>query len=395
MSYRVAILVLSLAAISYAAVSCKPWSCENISSDYCATVTTTGIQVNEDSCDIAGCTITYIEAQAAGMSSGGSIPCETKYETGTFSKMSTYTGSWSGSGKAQMKRGSSSTTVRVSVNGLTAGGYYAAHVHTASCAAGASGHYMQDTAGAVDKWNEIWPSFYVSDSGLGYAEVDHDWVARPDAVSIVIHDTPNASSGSGAKMLCADLAASSSGIDSDLDTEETAYNADFATKPAEDSSSKPDYEKATDPAYTCAASDTGYRLAEGSHPKNCGVNDGAGDPQPSTSLCQLANGQNGSCGCSLDGNYYCVPSEYDDTVSDFSWYWDDCSKSKMTEGKRAWYLSKLSHYPTAAKFDSTLDDCKSKYDDKDYYAELDYSDWLDAQDDHAFMLAFGLLLALA
>ena len=50
----------------------------------------------------------------------------------------------------------------------------------------------------------------------------------------------------------------------------------------------------------------------------------------------------------------------------------------MTEGKRAFYVSRLSHYPAAVKFDSTLDDCKSKFDDNKYWDELDYSDWLDA-----------------
>ena len=137
---------------------------------------------------------------------------------------------------------------------------------------------MDDTDGAVDKWNEIWPSFYVSDSGLGYAETDHSFVTRPDAISVVIHDTPNATSGSGSKMLCADLVAMTDSWDSSMATDEEAYNKDFATKPEEDSSSKPDYEKATDPSYTCASSDAGYRLAEGTHPKSCGVNDSDGNP---------------------------------------------------------------------------------------------------------------------
>ena len=388
MNYRVAVLILSIASISYAALTCKPWSCSNIGALECAEITATEVKINEDGCSVEGCTIEYI----ASHSSIGIIPCESEYEGGQFSFLSTYNSTdTSVSGRAQMRRKDGKTTVKLSVQGLDAGEYFAAHVHTASCASGGSGHYMNDPDGLVDKWNEIWPSFDTSDTGLGYAETEHDYVARPDALSVIIHDTPNATSGSGDKMLCADLVAMTDNWDDTFEADEEAYEADFVSKPERESSEKG--EKEASPSYTCSAQDTGYRLAEGSYPKTCGVADSDGNPQPDTSLCTLSNGQTGACSCSMDGNYYCVPSEYDNTNDDLSWYWDDCDDGKMADAKRAHYLSQLSLYPHLVKFDDTLDDCKDEFKDSSKW-KLSYK-LGDDEDDNALMLALCLLFVFA
>jgi hypothetical protein len=88
---------------------------------------------------------------------------------------------------------------------LDADAEYKSHVHALPCQLGAGPHYKNDPAGPVDNQNEIWPGFVTDGSGVGRAQVIADFSVRPDAMSVVIHDTPNASSGSGAKMLCANL----------------------------------------------------------------------------------------------------------------------------------------------------------------------------------------------
>jgi len=95
----------------------------------------------------------------------------------------------------------------------------------------------------------------------------------------------------------------------------------------------------------------------------------------------------------MDGNYYCVPSEYDNTNDDLSWYWDDCDDGKMTDAKRAHYLSQLSLYPHLVKFDDTLDDCKDEFKDSSKW-KLSYK-LGDDEDDNALMLALCLLFVFA
>lgn len=93
--------------------------------------------------------------------------------------------------------------VSVQVSGLGASKTYPTHVHVASCATGAGGHYMFDPDAGADagQSNEIWPTLTTDDAGQARAFVDVPMMLRDDAKAIVVHD-PDAAS---AKMLCADL----------------------------------------------------------------------------------------------------------------------------------------------------------------------------------------------
>ena len=132
----------------------------------------------------------------------------TSISRGEAAYIGSYAGPSVGAGaRAKLVRASNGTTVTsVSAWGLEADATYAAHVHSLPCDVNDAGpHYKNDPAGAADPVNEIWPGFTTDGTGVGRAEVTNDFTVRPDAMSVVIHDTPNATSGSGAKMLCANL----------------------------------------------------------------------------------------------------------------------------------------------------------------------------------------------
>ena len=87
---------------------------------------------------------------------------------------------------------------------------FKAHLHAAPCSTGSGGHY-QDPAnqGVVDAVSENWPEVTCA-NGRCSGMASNDWVPLvadlAAGLSIAVHDTPAASSGSGSKMLCADLA---------------------------------------------------------------------------------------------------------------------------------------------------------------------------------------------
>ncbi|MFT7622154.1 MAG: hypothetical protein ACI9WU_001322 [Myxococcota bacterium] len=129
------------------------------------------------------------------------------FAPGNLQYLASYTGPSTGAaGRALMVRRAAGTTeVTLTVHGLDPSTQYMAHVHTDTCANDAGGHYMEDAAGAVDNVNEIWPTTVTDGNGNGIGVASHAFLAREDARSVVIHDTANAVSGSGSKMLCADL----------------------------------------------------------------------------------------------------------------------------------------------------------------------------------------------
>jgi len=131
----------------------------------------------------------------------------TSISGGEAAYVSTYAGPSAGAGaRAKLIRASNGTTVTsLSAWGLDSDAAYSAHVHSLPCALGAGGHYKNDPSGPADSDNEIWPAFTTDSTGVGRSEVTSSFSVRPDAMALVIHDTPNASSGSGEKMLCADL----------------------------------------------------------------------------------------------------------------------------------------------------------------------------------------------
>jgi hypothetical protein len=102
-------------------------------------------------------------------------------------------------GTAGIVRTADRTYVQVHVTGLEPGLVYTAHLHEGTCGNPTSAHYRNDPAGAEETPNELWPSSSLDDPtagltadengeafGMGIAE----WVARPTARAIWIHEPP-------------------------------------------------------------------------------------------------------------------------------------------------------------------------------------------------------------
>ena len=119
-------------------------------------------------------------------------------------------------GKAAILRTSRHTFVAAKVRGLAAKTTYGAHLHNAPCGAAnpGGGHYMNDPAGAMAPPNELWLSsrrdatagIKSNRRGRAFGAGFGRWVARPDAVSVVIHAIPpGGTTAGGTKIACADL----------------------------------------------------------------------------------------------------------------------------------------------------------------------------------------------
>jgi hypothetical protein len=105
------------------------------------------------------------------------------------------------SGRAQMERtAGGQTLVQVKVLGLAPNTSYPVHVHNAPCNVNnGGGHYQDIIGGPANNNNEIWPGFTTNASGQGNGHTANDFTARPEAQSVVIHDTD------GARIACTDL----------------------------------------------------------------------------------------------------------------------------------------------------------------------------------------------
>ena len=105
------------------------------------------------------------------------------------------------SGHATMRRTSSGKTiVNVHLTGLASNTTYGSHVHNAACDVNdGGGHYQDVVGGPADPVNEIWPGFTTNSAGVGNGMAKNDFIARPEAQSVVVHDTD------GARLACADL----------------------------------------------------------------------------------------------------------------------------------------------------------------------------------------------
>ena len=119
-------------------------------------------------------------------------------------------------GFAQLARDGSGTHGKVVVRGLVPGTTYAAHLHNAPCSAANPGgaHYKDDPAGPAVPPNELWLSstedplagITANPGGVAHGRGNADWVARPEAQSVVIHAIPpGGSTAGGPKIACADL----------------------------------------------------------------------------------------------------------------------------------------------------------------------------------------------
>ena len=119
-------------------------------------------------------------------------------------------------GIAEITRTSTGTTVKAHVRGLEAGTTYAAHLHNAPCSDPnpGGGHYQDDPEGPATPPNELWLSstddplagITTNAAGVGHGQGNADWVARPEAQSVVIHAIPpGGTTAGGPKIACADL----------------------------------------------------------------------------------------------------------------------------------------------------------------------------------------------
>jgi hypothetical protein len=119
-------------------------------------------------------------------------------------------------GVAQLARDDSGTHGKVVVRGLDPGTTYAAHLHNAPCSAANPGgaHYKDDPSGPALPPNELWFSstedplagITANPGGVAHGRGVADWVARPEAQSVVIHAIPpGGSTAGGPKIACADL----------------------------------------------------------------------------------------------------------------------------------------------------------------------------------------------
>jgi hypothetical protein len=119
-------------------------------------------------------------------------------------------------GLATLTRSDAGTAGKVVVRGLEPGTTYAAHLHNAPCSAAnpGGGHYRDDPAGPGAPPNELWFSstddplagITANPSGVAHGRGNADWVARPEAQSVVIHFIPpGGTTAGGPKIACADL----------------------------------------------------------------------------------------------------------------------------------------------------------------------------------------------
>ncbi len=105
------------------------------------------------------------------------------------------------SGYARMIRTPDNKTfVYIEAYGLMADTTYPTHVHNKACNdSNGGGHYQHEIGGPVDSINEIWLTFTTNIEGIGKGFAKNDFYSRPEAQSIVVHDTDLA------RIACVDL----------------------------------------------------------------------------------------------------------------------------------------------------------------------------------------------
>ena len=119
-------------------------------------------------------------------------------------------------GTAEIVRTATRTYVQVQVTGLEPGVTYTAHLHEGTCSDPLSAHYRDDPAGLDAPPNELWPSddptdpiagITADDAGVGNGFGVSEWVARPTARAVWIHEPPADPNDphAHARIGCADL----------------------------------------------------------------------------------------------------------------------------------------------------------------------------------------------
>lgn len=120
------------------------------------------------------------------------------------------------SGVALLNRTAGGTSGRVVIVGLEPGVTYAAHLHNAACSAAnpGGGHYQNAAGAGAAPPNELWFSstsdpfagITANRAGVAVGRASAEWVARPEAKSVIIHFIPSGgTTGGGPKIACADL----------------------------------------------------------------------------------------------------------------------------------------------------------------------------------------------
>ena len=139
-----------------------------------------------------------VAAMALGVQ--GTVAGETIVTRGEFAAFATSSDPAITGHATMIRTADGKTIVTVSVRGLTASTTYGSHVHSRACDdTFAGGHYKHDLAGPASPPNEIWPAFDTNAGGIGNGSAIAPWVARPEAMSVVIH------APGGARIACADL----------------------------------------------------------------------------------------------------------------------------------------------------------------------------------------------
>jgi hypothetical protein len=120
-------------------------------------------------------------------------------------------------GFAVITRSSRGTNVWAAAWGLGPRTTYGAHLHNAPCSLPGNpggAHYKDDPAGPSVPPNELWLSstrdplagMTSNRAGVALGRGSADWVARPEAQSVVIHAIPpGGTTAGGPKIACADL----------------------------------------------------------------------------------------------------------------------------------------------------------------------------------------------
>jgi hypothetical protein len=119
-------------------------------------------------------------------------------------------------GIAAITRSDAGTQVKAVVRGLEPGATYAAHLHNAPCSGANPGgaHYQNVPGAGAAPPNELWLSstsdpmagITANAGGVAQGRGSAEWVARPEAQSVVIHNIPpGGTTAGGPKIACADL----------------------------------------------------------------------------------------------------------------------------------------------------------------------------------------------
>ncbi len=117
-------------------------------------------------------------------------------------------GSGAISGRAKLSVSATGvSSLAMYVSGLTPDTDYKAHVHSGDCQSGGGKHYWQNMETKADvPENGLFPYFTTGTAGTGMVEVSNSFIVRPDARSVVIHETGGVDDeNTGKRIACADL----------------------------------------------------------------------------------------------------------------------------------------------------------------------------------------------